>query len=65
MSHRTITTDPTISRRKAYEKLEEEGSAQQALWAALEHMKTNGIDIGEIADAMLTQRNQIKTARPK
>ena len=65
MSHRTITTDPTISRRKAYEKLEEEGSAQKALWEALETMKNNGIDIGEKADAMLTQRNQIKTSRPK
>tara|TARA_Y100001954_G_C15776717_1_gene587414 strand:+ start:1516 stop:1713 length:198 start_codon:yes stop_codon:yes gene_type:complete len=65
MSHRTITTDPTISRRKAYERLEKEGSAQQALWEALATMKNNGIDIGEKADAMLTQRNQIKTSRPK
>ena len=65
MSHRPITTDPTISRRKAYEKLEEEGSAQKALWEALATLKANGIDIGEKADAMLTQRTQIKTARPK
>ena len=31
----------------------------------IEHIKNNGIDIGEIADAMLTERTQIKTARPK
>lgn len=65
MSKRFINRDPTETRRKAYVALEVEGESQKAIWAALEALKAQGIDIGGLAEAVLDKRVDIKKAAPK
>tara|TARA_B100000959_G_C14799269_1_gene549000 strand:+ start:206 stop:403 length:198 start_codon:yes stop_codon:yes gene_type:complete len=65
MSHRSLSLDPDVSRRKAYEALEKTGESQEGLWEALEAIQATGIDLGEKATAILLERQKIKQARPK
>lgn len=65
MSHRDLTADPDVSRRKAYQELEKTGKSQEGLWEALEAIQATGIDLGEKATAILSERQKIKQARPK
>jgi hypothetical protein len=65
MSKRSISRDPTVSRRKEYMKLEGEGVSQKALWAALEALQAQGIDIGPKAMEVLDKRTAIKQGAPK
>ena len=65
MSHRSLSLDPDVSRRKAYEALEKTGESQEGLWEALAAIQATGIDLGEKATAILLERQKIKQARPK
>ena len=65
MSHRNLTKDPIESRRHAYEKLEKEGAAQEAIFEAFAVLQANGMDLGQKMTEALAARQAIKTARPK
>ena len=65
MSHRNLTKDPIDSRRHAYEKLEIEGTAQEAIFEAFGVLQANGIDLGQKMTEVLAARQAIKTSRPK
>ena len=65
MSHRSLSQDPIESRQIAYQALEENGSAQEAVMEAMQALQDQGFDLGPKMIAMLAQRAAIKNARPK
>ena len=65
MSHRNLTKDPIESRKHAYEKLETEGAAQEAIFEAFETLAAGGTDLGTKMAEVLSKRAAIKAARPK
>lgn len=65
MSHRNLTKDPIESRKNAYEKLESEGAAQEAIFEAFAELASQGIFLGDKMTGVLATRQAIKTSRPK
>lgn len=65
MSHRNLTKDPIESRKNAYEKLESEGAAQEAIFEAFAELASQGIFLGDKMTSVLATRQAIKTSRPK
>lgn len=65
MSKRSIKRAPDVERKKQYLELEGEGVSQKALWAALETLQAQGIDIGLKAKEVLDKRVAIKQGAPK
>ena len=55
--------DPSAARREAYER--REGAALHALWRTIEHLKSQGVDIGPDAEQELQTRDTIKQRLPK
>jgi len=65
MSHRDLTKDPIDSRRHAYEKLETEGAAQEAIFEAFQTLANQGFVLGDKMEDVLSRRQAIKASRPK
>jgi hypothetical protein len=64
MSQRNLNLSFTKHRADAYRDLAQ-NEVNEALWEALQILKTNGLDIGLKADAVLANRDQIKLNIPK
>ena len=65
MSHRNLTKDPIESRRHAYEKLEAEGIAQEAIFEAFQTLSDQGFSLGSKMEEVLGRRVDIKNSRSK
>lgn len=64
MSQRNLELDPAKHRAKAYCDLSQ-NEVNEALWEALQTLKSNGLDIGSKANTVLAIRAQIKLNIPK
>jgi hypothetical protein len=65
MSKRAIPRDVGEARLAEYRELENTGQSQKALWATIQYLLDQGIDVGPAAHKQLAERNRVKKAAPK
>lgn len=67
MRHSTLklkhSPDPIDARKKQYAK--RDAASLHAIWEALENLAEQGIEIGEVAQTELQERQKIKDTFPK
>jgi hypothetical protein len=63
MSHRILTIDPAVIRKREYDAMQTE--QMEAIMEAFALLKQQGHDVGSKMDAVLTKRDTIKRKAPK
>jgi hypothetical protein len=64
MSHRDLKRDANEERAAAFDNIGH-NQTQEAMWEAIEIIKSQGVDVGEKADLVLKKRAEVKRAVKK